>query len=433
MKKPIYSLVALVVLASSITITLNSSSQSETLLPEDCFVDSGVATCIEANDESENALFYNSALPAEAPLKCLSKENLSPRYQAIFVPENASTSEITPEIIASINRGIHVSNAIMKNSSNNEREFRFATNEDCTPSIITHLIPKETELEPNTLVSYLNKNKSKILGNSEKVKTNFLVFIKSTKEFCGQGTGLPLLQKNGKWVQDTSPTQSNQINNGTQVALIGATCFDYPQVVAHELVHTLGAVSSISPNASAHGHCLDGHDLMCYSDAPNLKVTVSCPLTQSIFMLDCNGDDYFSLNPAPGSYLSTHWNSANNIFLYDNNVKTELSNAPNSTLTSKELPSQASVVKLKSPGTLNAKLSKSLLMLTWGKTGNQGKYSYEVNIKSKYNNITKKYGSGVQSGKIPVIRKTNDTFVISVKAINTSNISSPVTLKLLVP
>jgi hypothetical protein len=172
---------------------------------------------------------------------------------------------------------------------------------------------------------------------------------------------------------------------------------------------------------------------MCYSDAPTLKVTVSCPVTQSIFTLDCNGDDYFSLNPAPGSYLTTHWNSANNIFLYNNNVKPELSNAPNSTLTSNELPSVGSVVKLNSPGTLNAKLSKNLLMLTWSKSVNQGKFSYEVNIKSKYNNITKKYNSGVLSGKIPVIRKTNDTFVISVKAISPSNASSSLKLKLLVP
>jgi hypothetical protein len=433
MKKPIYSLVALVVLASSITITLNSSSESQTLLPEDCFVVNGVATCIAASDESENALFYNSPLPAEAPLKCLSKESLSPRYQAIFVPENDSTGDITPEIIASINKGIHVANAIMKNSSNNEREFRFATNEDCTPSIITHLIPKEIELEPNILVSYLNKNKGKILGNTEKVKTNFLVFIKSTKVFCGQGTGLPLLMKNGKWVQDTSPTQGNQINNGSQVALIGATCFEYPQVVAHELVHTLGAVSSISPNASAHGHCLDGHDLMCYSDAPNLNVTVNCPITQSIFTLDCNGDDYFSLNPAPGSYLSTHWNSANNIFLYNNNVKSELSNAPNSTLNSNKPTTLESVTKLNSPGTLNAKLSKNLLILNWSKSVNQGKFLYEVNIKSKHNSITKRYSSGVLSGKISVTRKTNDTLVISVKAISTSNASSSLTLKLLVP
>jgi hypothetical protein len=172
---------------------------------------------------------------------------------------------------------------------------------------------------------------------------------------------------------------------------------------------------------------------MCYSDAPTLKVTVSCPVTQSIFTLDCNGDDYFSLNPAPGSYLSTHWNSANNIFLYNNNVKSELSNAPNSTLNSNKPTTLESVTKLNSPGTLNAKLSKNLLILNWSKSVNQGKFLYEVNIKSKHNSITKRYNSGVLSGKISVIRKTNDTLVISVKAISTSNASSSLTLKLLVP
>lgn len=433
MKKPVLSLLAMLMLTNSINFTQNSSSSSETILPDNCFIEKGIATCIESNDESENTVFYNSTLPTEVPIKCLSKEDNSPRYQTIFIPKNDGIGEITPEEVASINRGIYVANAIMKNSSNNEREFRFSTNDDCSPSIITHKIPKGIDLEANNLVSYLNKNKSKILGSTEKVKTNFLVFIKTTQDFCGQGTGLPLLMRNGKWVQDTSPSQSNAINNGTQVAMIGATCFGYPQVVAHELVHTLGAVSSISPNASLHGHCLDGHDLMCYSDAPSLKVTVNCPIAESIFTLDCNGDDYFSLNPAPGSYLATHWNSADNIFLYNNTTTQKLVNAPKSTTKANQITAESLQTKIISPATLNAKLNKNLLMLTWGKTGNQGKYSYEVKIKSKYNNITKKYSSAIQASKIPITRKTNDTIIISIKALSPASFSDPLTLKLLVP
>jgi hypothetical protein len=44
---------------------------------------------------------------------------------------------------------------------------------------------------------------------------------------------------------------------------------------------------------------------------------IVCPGGQPVdnTKLDCNHDDYFNTNPAPGSYLATHWNPANNQFL----------------------------------------------------------------------------------------------------------------------
>ena len=71
-------------------------------------------------------------------------------------------------------------------------------------------------------------------------------------------------------------------------------------VEAHELTHTLGAVDSDAPNATANGHCTDDYDTMCYVDAPGVVVRRVCPDPAHEGLLDCNHDDYFGLNPAAG-------------------------------------------------------------------------------------------------------------------------------------
>ena len=108
-------------------------------------------------------------------------------------------------------------------------------------------------------------------------------------------------------------------------------------VEAHELFHTLGAVQNNAPNSTfsasfpdeSGGHCTDNYDVMCYDDdgvddgAPGLndgfawgnQMTITCSTATDERILDCNDDDYFSLSPAPGSYLTNHWNTANSSFL----------------------------------------------------------------------------------------------------------------------
>jgi hypothetical protein len=85
------------------------------------------------------------------------------------------------------------------------------------------------------------------------------------------------------------------------------------EVEAHELFHTLGAVQLSAPNSNGIGHCTDGPDLMCYQQE-DIEVRNVCTYTKAK-VLDCEGDDYFNVNPAPGSYLSTHWNTARSSFL----------------------------------------------------------------------------------------------------------------------
>ena len=50
---------------------------------------------------------------------------------------------------------------------------------------------------------------------------------------------------------------------------------------------------------------------MCYVDAVGVKMRNVCRPTVPQ-QIDCNKDDYFNVSPRRGSYLATHWNTADN-------------------------------------------------------------------------------------------------------------------------
>ena len=86
-------------------------------------------------------------------------------------------------------------------------------------------------------------------------------------------------------------------------------------MAAHELGHTLGAVNNNAPNASGHAHCTDEWDVMCYKDGAEVVIQTKCPDRAHDDRLDCNHDDYYSTDPAAGSYLANNFNVADNLFL----------------------------------------------------------------------------------------------------------------------
>ncbi|MFN2608557.1 MAG: fibronectin type III domain-containing protein [Acidimicrobiales bacterium] len=118
---------------------------------------------------------------------------------------------------------------------------------------------------------------------------------------------------------DDSASASNASNGNPSVpgelGRIDAGCWGQSaSVEAHELMHTLGGVQTSAPHATPSNHCTDEYDRMCYVDGPGVSLTYPCPSSHEM-LFDCNHDDYYNTSPASGSYLATHWNSANNRFL----------------------------------------------------------------------------------------------------------------------
>jgi hypothetical protein len=93
-----------------------------------------------------------------------------------------------------------------------------------------------------------------------------------------------------------------------------------PTVMLHEITHNLGAVHHSAPHSTPAGHCWDGYDVMCYQDGSSGTqpyTTSVCPSVAGAIsqIYDCGHDDYFNPDPAPGSYLATHWNVYTSAFM----------------------------------------------------------------------------------------------------------------------
>jgi hypothetical protein len=108
---------------------------------------------------------------------------------------------------------------------------------------------------------------------------------------------------------------ANWNNTGPFYARVDAPCWHYAEL--HEIFHMLGAVQSDARHGTPNNHCSDDADVMCYDDDGPGGIALSanvCPPEHEA-LLDCNHDDYFSTRPPSGSYLDTHWNTADSGFL----------------------------------------------------------------------------------------------------------------------
>ncbi|WP_371503175.1 RICIN domain-containing protein [Kitasatospora sp. NBC_00374] len=177
------------------------------------------------------------------------------------------------------------------------RHIRYVTAGDCTASVL------DVEL-PAAAMANFGETISALSGQGYNRKDRKYMIFGDSEVYCGIGTF------NG----DERPGQDNLSNFGPSFGRTDSGCWG-GHTPAHELGHNLGAVNNSAPNSTQHAHCVDESDVMCYGDFKGVKMQTKCPDQAHEDRLDCNHDDYYHTNPAPGSYLSNHWNIANNQFL----------------------------------------------------------------------------------------------------------------------
>ena len=246
------------------------------------------------------------------------------RVQAILAYDPAGSGPTQAKLdqvrAAIANADLSFSQSALKTGG--QRRVRFATtggSPGCQPSIVT--APVTSGLASfDALRSDLVLNGYAQFSDTVNNDTKYLIWTEGNLDpnrdnACGVG-----LTYNDDW-----PGAFDNANVWTSFAAVknqaGINCWDIAPAVdgggsvpAHELMHVLGAVQDSAPHAFNGGHCNDEYDLMCYGTG--MVPFPECSDLSANSLFDCNNDDYFNTNPAPGSYLCSRWNAARSPYLH---------------------------------------------------------------------------------------------------------------------
>ena len=186
------------------------------------------------------------------------------------------------------------------------RHIRFVTDAACNPVIDRVALSSSAMSSFSSMVSELHNR------GYNRTDRKYLVWA-DNNTYCGISE---------LYVDDSADTTPGRnYNNGNPwvqgaIGRVDNGCWGLSNLVeAHELLHLLGGVQPTAPNGTPGYHCRDESDRLCYADGSGGgNVRQVCPSWHEA-LYDCNHDDYFSTAPFPGSYLSTHWNTASSAFL----------------------------------------------------------------------------------------------------------------------
>lgn len=233
-------------------------------------------------------------------VQCIGDGTSGNRVQAIYVraadrPDRfAEISALIPAWAGNVEHAFAQSAA----DAGGERHVRFVT-DGCELSVLNVVISPTGD---DTFSNTINELRAQGFTRTDR---KYLLWV-DANIYCGIAS----------IYSDDRPDASNLNNGGrTMFARTDAGCWGHSRSVeAHELVHNLGGVQRSAPNATAGFHCTDEYDRMCYVDAAGVTMNYVCDSSQDA-LLDCGKDDYFNPDPAPASYLATHWNTARSSFL----------------------------------------------------------------------------------------------------------------------
>jgi hypothetical protein len=128
------------------------------------------------------------------------------------------------------------------------------------------------------------------------------------------------------WDDRPDPDQNfnNRVASGPRFAMVEINVgsqFAGAFVFLHEVGHTIGAVPLSAPHSTLAGHCYTAVDVMCYQDggpwftSGGTMTSVCAAKPEGQFTFDCQGGDYYEVDPAPGGFLASHWNTADSGWL----------------------------------------------------------------------------------------------------------------------
>lgn len=269
--------------------------------------DDGSVICTHGEDELPPAMRQRANLsPRDASqvVPCIGDGVSGNRLEVLYV--HAPGNDQYASQVGNIRGWVAEMNVIFDRSAEltgGHRELRLVTDSSCQPVV------RNVEVVGTALESFGESIRAVQAAGWNRDDRTYVMFVDSGR-YCGIGT---------LWGDDTA-APSNANNSGGGYARVDRPCWG-AVAAAHETMHTLGAVQRSAPHATANYHCTDENDIMCYSDSGGGRPAMDYVCTDGAWarldLFDCNSDDYYSTNPAAGSYLDTHWNVANSSFLHD--------------------------------------------------------------------------------------------------------------------
>lgn len=253
-------------------------------------------------------------LQAQPATFCEGTGQDGPRVQVIYAYETGTQGRYSEllDLIHTISNKISQEIDTGAQMTGGRRIIRYVTTPECAVDVVPTTISHAGMEGFWTLLGELQSQ------GFNKPNRKYLIYA-DYYYFCGYSTV----------TVDDRPGLINK-NAGLSYGVVGLACF-YPfwwDIAEHELLHGLGAVQHSAPNSTPGFHCVDEWDVMCYNDNPSnpgIVMRIDCPDKDLWYALpDCNHDDYFNISPQAGSYLSTHWNVADSVFLDDPTRETKL-------------------------------------------------------------------------------------------------------------